>query len=93
MPAPRLGALAQLQLGRNLQHRQAGWCLDQNAGITKMGKDEWSSLLPSSFPILERYPSVERRELLKGGTSDHLWIARGGGVLTEAGITGRLKKL
>lgn len=41
----------------------------------------------------DRYLAVERIELLEGRTTDHLWIAQGGGNLTSAGITTRLRKL
>lgn len=93
MPAPRLGALAQLQLGRNLQRHETGWCLNQDAGITKMSKNEWAPLHAAITPILERYLAVERNELLDGRQTSQLWIALGGGDLTAAGITTRLRKL
>jgi integrase len=92
MPAPRVGALVQFKLGQNLQRHADSWCIDQDAGITKMGRGEWSPLLPSVQPMLERYLSVERGELLGGGMSDRLWIAQDGQPLTLWGIASFLKK-
>jgi integrase len=93
MPAPRLGALGQLRVGRNLQRRHDGWCLDQDAGITKMSKDEWCPLHHTMTPILDRYLAVDRHELLGGRVSDRMWIAQGGADLAEATISRRVRLL
>lgn len=93
LPAPRLGALCQFEVGRNLRRFEDGWCIDQNAGITKTHKDEWSLLHPLAGEFLDRYLTVERLELLDGRASQQLWIAQGGSGLTAAGIVTRLRKL
>ena len=90
MPAPRVGALSQLRLGRNLQRRDEGWWLDQDAGITKTSKAEWCPLAKAVTPIIDRYLAVERVELLKGRLTDHLWIGRGGDDLTESSVRGEI---
>ena len=57
-----------------------------------MGRDEWSPLLSCVGPMLERYLSVERGELLDGGMNDRLWIAQDGKPLTLWAISSFLTK-
>jgi integrase len=93
LPAPRLGALAQLRLGRNLQRREDGWVLDQDTGITKTARATWCPLHPVATPMIERYLAVERVELLAGRISDWLWIARSGTPLTAVSIARGIREL
>ena len=92
LPAPRVGALSQLRLGINLQRRDQGWWLDQDASITKMSRAEWCPLPEAVTPILDRYLAVERVELLQGRLTDRLWIAWGGADLTKSSIRNNIRK-
>jgi integrase len=93
LPAPRLGALAKLRLGRNLQRHEDGWVLDQDASITKMGRAEWCPLHEAVTPMIDRYLAVERIELLAGKITDRLWIAQGGEPLAEGSIARQIREL
>lgn len=87
--APRLRALASLQLGTHMIREPAGWLLDQHASITKTSID---LLLPLSAEIgamADRYVSVERPQMLRGHSSDAFWIGwQSGRPLQATSISG-----
>lgn len=93
MPAPRLEALWQFRIGRNLQRHGEGWSLDEHADINKNRKGDWCPLLDAVTPMIDRYLAVERVELLEGNQSDRLFIAQGGGTLPKDSISRRIRIL
>ena len=93
MPAPRVGAVARLRLGYHLVRHEDGWFLEQQAGRSKTKRSEMCPLIRSATPILDRYVSVERVELLAGADTDAMWIKEGGCSLGAGWIGKRISKL
>lgn len=91
--APRLRALSCLRLGIHLQRNGGEWSIDQDADITKQGN---AFLLPLSSEVgtmVDQYISVERVELLRGGTHDAVWIGKHGTVLKKNAVGSRIWRL
>jgi site-specific recombinase XerC len=83
---PRLRAGSGMRL-RHLRRVGANWHLYFDAGLMKGGRSDHELPLSARVAaIVERYIAVERQELLRGESHDHVWVARGGGPLSEKGI-------
>jgi integrase len=76
--APRRRALAGLRLGLHLSRGDDGWRLLRTPDLEKTRIELEMPLPPEVTPLLDHYVAVERRELLAGKSSDHVWIAHGG---------------
>jgi hypothetical protein len=58
-----------------------------DAGLMKGGRSDHELPLSARVAaIVERYIAVERHELLRGESHDYVWVAQGGGPLSEKGI-------
>jgi site-specific recombinase XerC len=83
---PRLRAGSGMRL-RHLRRVGADWHLYFDAGLMKGGRSDHELPLSARVAaIVERYIAVERQELLHGESHDYVWVARGGGPLSEKGI-------
>ena len=91
--APRLRALAALQLGTHLRRNGDEWLLIQDAAITKTRRPLELPVHQSVATMLERYLAVERQQLLGKTESDALWVAGDGGQLAYDTISRRVRLL
>src|SRR5580704_6182077 len=58
-----------------------------DAGLMKGGRSDHELPLSDRVAaIVERYITVERQELLHCESHDYVWVAQGGGPLSEKGI-------
>jgi hypothetical protein len=58
-----------------------------DAGLMKEGRSDHELPLSDRVAaIVERYITVERQELLHCESHDYVWVAQGGGPLSEKGI-------
>lgn len=85
---PRLRALSSLQLDKHVVWTGTEWLLDQNASITKTRVDIILPLSAEVGEMIDRYISVERPEMLRGGNSDAFWISWYGRPLKATSISG-----
>lgn len=92
---PRVRALSSLRLGEHLERRGEEWVLIQPSAITKTGRMTGLTLIiplpPEVGAIVDRYLSVERRELLQARQHDALWVAQGGQPLARQTIASRTR--
>ena len=58
----------------------------------KCGPGEWFLLPESLVPSFARYLDVHRPRLLRGNTTDALWVTREGKAMTLNGVSERFKK-
>ena len=85
--------LADLRIGRSLQETGNGWRIFFEPDETKTGRVidfPWPEQLNAALVLyLEHYRPI----LLKGRTSDHLWITYRATSMTPHSITCRVKKI
>jgi hypothetical protein len=67
-----------MKLGQQLRHDGQGWWITLGRKDVKTKKPLDYPVPARLWPWIERYLSVERRELLGGKTSDALWIGSTG---------------
>jgi hypothetical protein len=84
---PRLGSATAMRAGSHshLQQRGAEWWLALEPEDSKTGRALRERLEPWLWPMIERYLTVERIELLQGRSHDALWVGWVGALLDERG--------
>jgi hypothetical protein len=87
----RRRALGEMRANINLQKRDGKWWLLLEPANTKMRRVERHCLSPWSWPILERYVTVELNDLLAGRPSGALWLRHDGRPLAERGVVKRIQ--
>ena len=91
--APRLRAITEMRIGRNLQREGDRYRLVLHSDNIKTHRAV-NSLLPREVTApLDRYLHVGRRELLGDHDHDHLWVGWDGLPLGEFGIEKRIRWL
>ncbi len=86
--APRLSSIACLRLGKHVirQHDEIR-IVFENEDMKNRKVVEYS-VPPSLKPAIERYLTVERREMMADQDHDHLWVTRHGKPLLKESIEG-----
>jgi integrase len=88
---PRLRSLTEMQVSLNLQQRGQAWWIALEPENTKTVRSLRASLSAWIWPMITRYLTVERIELLQGHLHDSLWIDWSGEPLGEIGVAKRVR--
>jgi hypothetical protein len=83
--APRSRSMQLMEVGRHLRHDGQGWWITFGQRDVKTRKPLEYPVPKTLGPWVDRYISVERRELLAGKVSDALWITNNGEPLRAPG--------
>jgi integrase/recombinase XerD len=89
----RLANFAGLCLGENLIRTVAGGRLILKADRTKERRPYEADLPHDLLPALDHYLAEVRPRLLRGGTSDHLWVSMRGTPLSESAVYYQVTKI
>lgn len=84
--APRLSSVAKLRIGRNVERQRLEARIIFEKELMKNGKPIEYSVPPSLAPAIERYVTVERREMMGDLDHDVFWVSRTGRPLEKASI-------
>jgi integrase len=88
---PRLRSLTEMTVGNSLQQRGQEWWIAFEPSNTKQRRAYRARLEPWLWPMIARYLTVERVELLRGQQHDALWIDWSGTPLYEIGVAKRVR--